>query len=617
MEKKNKLIILGVIILLLVASGLTFAILTWNSTMIKLGINTNCFTIDYTRGGDITGSLKLINEEDLISNGKFTIKEGVGVSSVNIGIKSTCSIEGYGNILLNITNISTTFTTGDSKGALKYAVLRNTSTITDPANITTASLLNEALDIVTKGSITSNEKKLLYRTELSNAEVYKYIVVIYIDNNLAGNDITSATFSGNISSEAEQKRYGETPEYCFTLSNKDETNKTASIKGYNCYEGNGKGYEVITDVIIPSEIEGYTINATGTFAFYSKKLTSIFLPETISSIGSSSFQRNTLTNIIVHADNPTYDSRNNCNAIIETATNTLIQGSQNTIIPNTIITIGSNAFENIQLTNIVIPDSVTTIKNNAFYNNQLTNIKIPNSVTAIENNAFNFNPLMNIVVDSNNSVYDSRDNCNAIIETASNTLIQGSQNTVIPSTISVIGENAFFYNQIEHINLPDTIKSIENGAFEGNKLTNIKLPSLLTKIGNYTFEDNQLTTITIPETVTAIGSDAFFSNQLTSIILPDSVTTIGSSAFAYNNLNYVYIGNNSKLTSIGSGAFSSSNISNSNLKKIYYNGSNQLPWIYAVNSNYSERNNKFVTGTVPSYTSGTTTYNEVLITTGQ
>ena len=146
MEKKKKLIILGVILLLIIVSGATFAILTWNSTMIKLGINTNCFTIDYTRGGDITGSLKLVNEEDLISNGKFTIKEGVGVSSVNIGIKSTCSIEGYGNILLNITNISTTFTTGDSKGALKYAVLRNTSTITDPANITTASLLNEALD---------------------------------------------------------------------------------------------------------------------------------------------------------------------------------------------------------------------------------------------------------------------------------------------------------------------------------------------------------------------------------------------------------------------------------------------------------------------------------------
>ena len=204
MEKKNKLIILGVIILLLVASGLTFAILTWNSTMIKLGINTNCFTIDYTKGNNISGSLKLINEEDLISNGKFTIKEGVGVSSANIGIKSTCSIEGYGNILLNITNISSVFTTGDSKGALKYAVLKNTSTITDPTQISTTSLLNQSFDIEKKGSITTSDTLKLLTKQLSNTELYKYIIVIYVDNNLAGNDITSATFQGNISADATQ-----------------------------------------------------------------------------------------------------------------------------------------------------------------------------------------------------------------------------------------------------------------------------------------------------------------------------------------------------------------------------------------------------------------------------
>ena len=204
MEKKNKLIILGVIILLLVASGLTFAILTWNSTMIKLGINTNCFTINYAKGNNISGSLKLINEEDLISNNKFTIKEGVGVSSANIGIKSTCSIEGYGNILLNVTNISSAFTTGDSKGALKYAVLKNTSTITTPSDISTTSLLNQSFDIEKKGSIdTSGTLKLLTK-QLSNTELYKYIIVIYVDNNLAGNDVTSATFQGNISADATQ-----------------------------------------------------------------------------------------------------------------------------------------------------------------------------------------------------------------------------------------------------------------------------------------------------------------------------------------------------------------------------------------------------------------------------
>ena len=204
MEKKKKLIVLGVILLIIVISGITYAILTWQSGNINIGINTNCFTIDYTKGNNISGSLKLINEEDLISNGKFTIKEGVGVSSVNIGIKSTCSIEGYGNILLNITNISSTFTTGDSKGALKYAVLKNTSTITDPTQISTTSLLNQSFDIEKKGSIdTSGTLKLLTK-QLSNTELYKYIIVIYVDNNLAGNDVTSATFQGNISADATQ-----------------------------------------------------------------------------------------------------------------------------------------------------------------------------------------------------------------------------------------------------------------------------------------------------------------------------------------------------------------------------------------------------------------------------
>ena len=224
MEKKKKLIILGVILLLIIVSGATFAILTWNSTMIKLGINTNCFTIDYTRGGDITGSLKLINEEDLISrnidsgieeyssidndnsinNVKFTIKEGVGVSAVNIGIKSDCSIDGYGRIFLNVTNISSTFTTGDSKGALKYAVLSNTSSITDIRSITSTSLDGQSFDIVATGTITSGGVKDILVRQLSNEEIYKYIIVIYVDNNLAGNDITEGVFTGNISADATQ-----------------------------------------------------------------------------------------------------------------------------------------------------------------------------------------------------------------------------------------------------------------------------------------------------------------------------------------------------------------------------------------------------------------------------
>ena len=204
MEKKKKLIILGVIILILAISGLTYAILTWTSSKINIGLTSGCFTIDYTKGQDISGNLKLLNESDLISSNKFTIKNGIGISAVNIGIKSTCTIEGYGSIYLNVTNISDAFTTGDSKGALKYAVLSNTSTITTPSSVTVDSLLNQSFDIVSTGSITSSDTITLLTKQLSNTEVYKYLVVIYVDNALAGNSITSASFQGNISASANQ-----------------------------------------------------------------------------------------------------------------------------------------------------------------------------------------------------------------------------------------------------------------------------------------------------------------------------------------------------------------------------------------------------------------------------
>ena len=569
MEKKKKLIILGVILLLIIVSGATFAILTWNSTMIKLGINTNCFTIDYTRGGDITGSLKLINEEDLISNGKFTIKEGVGVSGVNIGINSNCSIEGLGSIYLNVTNISDVFTTGDSKGALKYVVLKNTSTITNPTNINTTSLLNQSFDIESSGSITSNDKKLLYKMELSNTEISKYIVVIYIDNNLAGNDITSATFSGNISSEAEQKPSDYDANF---LIETDEENGTATITGY---------FGTDKDVVIPKMFKKVTTTAD-VVTNPSEEVISACEEYFINNFGYTSesignFCKNgedvngmTLNNVI--ENNYLLPSELQQLQKIGSIDNLQITYSS---IKYNVMAIGKTAFEGRQLTSVTIPDSVTTIGDSAFSNNQLTSIVIPDSVTTI-------------------------------------------------------GTSAFQRNQLTSIVIPDSVTTISYNAFENNQLTSVIIPDSVTTIGESAFCGNQLTSVIIPVSVTTIGTNAFRNNQLTSIIIPDSVTEIGNYAFSYNNLKYVYIGNDSKLTSIGESAFSSSNrtytnsdkgityVDNPNLKTIYYNGSNLLPWIYAVTGNYSERNNKFVTGTVPSYTdSSGDIYNGVLITTGK
>lgn len=596
MEKKKKLIILGIIALTLVIIGTTYAILTWTSTKINLGLNSGCFTIDYTKGQDISGNLKLLNESDLISNNKFTIKKGIGISAINIGIKSTCTIEGFGSIYLNVTNISESFTTGDSKGALKYAVLSNTSTITTPSSVTVDSLLNQSFEIVAKGSIESSGKKLLYKMELSNTEINKYIIIIYVDNALAGNSITSATFSGNISSEAEQK----SPDYDADF--KIETNEedgTATITNYNGEE---------KDVVIPKMLRKVTITADVVSNpseevisacedfFINDGMTSDLLGDLCKN-GKSGFADMTLKEIIT--ENFLTLSKLQQLEKIGSITLQTSYSSKKYVVTS----IGSSAFSERQLTSIVIPNSVITIGEGAFTSNKLTSIVIPSSVTTIDDyNPFYKNPFESICVDSNNPIYNSRDNSNAIIETSSNKLIQGSKNTVIPNSVTAIGDY----------------------AFDSLGITNITIPNSVTIIGNWAFEFNQLTNVKIPDTITSIGNGAFECNKLTGITIPNSVTRIDTGAFSYNDLDYILINLGSSLTVYGSAAFTSSNatysfdgvtyVDNPNLKNIYNNPGKKFDWNMAVNGNSGTA---FVTGTTNVVKEGNRTYNAVTITTGQ
>ena len=318
-------------------------------------------------------------------------------------------------------------------------------------------------------------------------------------------------------------------------------------------------------VVIPATVTyngtTYPVTSIEALAFVEcSELTSIVIPNSVTSIGDQAFlDCPGLTSILVESGNPRYDSRNNCNAIIETAINTLIAGCKNTTIPNTVTAIGNFAFMDCtSLTSIVIPNSVTAIGNYAFEGcTGLTSIVIPNSVTAIGNYAFSYcTELTSIVVESGNPRYDSRNNCNAIIETADNVLIVGCKNTTIPNSVTSIGHYAFYMCYgLTSIVIPNSVTVIDAWAFDSCLgLTSIVIPKSVTVIGAYAFNKcSGLTSIVIPNSVTSIGKSAFCDcNGLTSIVIPNSVTEIGDRAF-YNcwrlKAVYCYIADLSRVSS--------------------------------------------------------------------
>ena len=182
--------------------------------------------------------------------------------------------------------------------------------------------------------------------------------------------------------------------------------------------------------------------------------------------------------------------------------------------------------------------SVTSISKQAFYLcTGLTSVFIPKSVTSIGNEPFQYcYGLSTILVEKSNPRFDSRNKCNAIIETSTNTVIAGCVNTIIPNSITTIGTSAFIGCRMKSFIIPNSVVSIGDYAFYGcSDLISMSIPNSVKTIGNNAFSwCSSLTSVFIPNSITFIGSQAFQGcSSLTSLTLPNNKIIIGRQAFYY------------------------------------------------------------------------------------
>ena len=284
-------------------------------------------------------------------------------------------------------------------------------------------------------------------------------------------------------------------------------------------------------------------------------LTSVTIPAKVETIGEEAFYRCTNLTEIKFAED------GNLKEIGEYA----FYGTAFTsiAIPASVETIGYKAFYDCEsLTEIKFAEdgNLKEIGDEAFYASAITSITIPASVETIGNNPFYGTPtLESITVAADNKKFDCRNNCNAIIEKETNTLVSGCKNTVIPTDVVCIGPVAFSFMGLTSVEIPANVKTIGEAGFDGNNLTSVKFAEgiQLETLEDMVFAENPLTSIDIPSTVTSIGDGAFIEcEKLSEITIPANVKSIGTQAFVMcPSLTTVKFEEDSKLESIGMLAF--------------------------------------------------------------
>lgn len=245
-------------------------------------------------------------------------------------------------------------------------------------------------------------------------------------------------------------------------------------------------------------------------------LADIEIPSSIKVLGTNvfSFCLN-LSSIRVNKNNARYDSRGNCNAIIQKSDNTLIYGCKDTKIPSSVKRIKEFAFHGSMIKAIEIPEGVKAISEYAFCECPfLEQVRVSSTVESIGVSAFYYCGNINsIIVDDRNKTFDSRNCCNAIIDKDSERLILGCSSTVIPAGVSEIGESAFLGStNLQSIDIPEGITTIHDCAFfRCSALKRVTLPASLTSIeGHSNFGYCvSLESMFIPQKVRSMPNDIF------------------------------------------------------------------------------------------------------------
>lgn len=356
------------------------------------------------------------------------------------------------------------------------------------------------------------------------------------------------------------------------------------------------------------EVKGLSIPGSGelgNYAFYGcKSITNLIIPASVSSIGDWAFAGcKNIANITFYPGNLTwigssaFEGCTGLTSLTLPAGLTMIGGSafkhcsqiSSVTIPMHVTSIGMNAFygcsqissvhiediakwcgiafdgmesnplnyarrlfkDGAEVQELTIPKNVTAIRSFAFVNcSNLTSLTIPAGVESIGSYAFvNCSSLASIKVESGNTAYDSRNDCNAIIETKSNELLYGCKNTIIPGSVTRIGKRAFYgCKDLASIIIPSSVTSIGGNAFyDCGDLKDVYVPSLrpwlnisfqdifsnpLAYDGLFHVGDEEMHDLVIPEDVTDIKPFAFVScGSLTSVTIPNSVTSLGKMAF--------------------------------------------------------------------------------------